>query len=458
MKKTSMVINRMGDVAFRNLLLAKYTNKRKLTNVQLDKVRQYLNIIHCNKYTDVQLAIEYHFTRLDKELATLYVTNTDTGVADANIYATNIHEYQNAKILEKDELNTLIKKYKNMQLPLPTTAIELETIFNIEAMSNINLVKEIVPYNNLKYNYLLLDTNNIYEVNDSRTTFKWLINDGPAQRRTGYINLHSKMANIKMARLSQCVFSHMNDNEIDIFRSQRRISFSFAELSAQSLIAPNGSKFQFMANRVRNNFLTGPSFILSTFEQNHGWFRFRSTISTLDYLTLTIWDYFNSVPQEIALPDVYLSFPAELVLNESIDDGAYFTFTAYNYISVPDFKKYMFLPKEQKTPPLDGLGRPIYMTLDSYLISGFTSNDPVGDAAVISQYNSVHYLRYNGERGIYYQFDYNPANPYGNDGIFVSPIDLDTVVVDLAGIDSMQLTLTLIYKPRFTAVLELLSD
>lgn len=354
-------------------LLAKFPI---LEESQYDLVKQYIDNIETTKSTSNKLAIAYHMKKI-KELIGDDQSNDSSSVS-----------------------------------------LEVETLLGFLDKDPYLLSKELAPHAQMRYNYLFLDTDNNYTRTDAGDKFTWLINDKIPIYQKGYINLHAPIKNIKMARLGRVSLTHMFNNDMTSISSGRRITFGFDEFTSQALVAPDSTRFQFVANLRPSDATIADNAVISTFDQNRGWFRFRERFRILDKLTLTLRDAFATIPRNILVPDIYVSFSGTQTSGLAVSGGGW---AVLDPLIIPDGAKYMsnLIPED-------------------VILSGYTTNDPVGDAAGIAAYNSQHRLFLGGD--IYY---FPPINPFGM-------IDNNPIW--------RTVTITLIYKPRLTCALELVSE
>lgn len=311
-----------------------------------------------------------------------------------------------------------------------TIDINLEVFFSLKA-SNHEISKSLAPSSKLKYNYLMLDSDNAIEIPDTRDSFTWLINDTNPRYQQGNINLHSKLRNAKFMRLGRITFANAPTTLVDYLVARSRLGIEFVELNSQAVIDTNGVKFHFLSCLPVYDVNYGCTVVSTSFFQNTGYFRFRERFKFIDKLTIRLWNIFGAA--KFAIPAVETSFPGFQMIG-TVFTGLDDPFTWDYPISVANALTYI---------PHNALGNYFgYMCygLEAVNISGFTTDDPVTDAALILAYNST------------------PINPVK----FVSSTLIDYQVNPSGGTyftsDPRPVTLTLIYKPRFTANLEIISE
>lgn len=403
----------MNKVIFCKAIEAKL--KRKLTIDEIYTVKDYIANIRLDRLMSVQLAFKYHLEKVIRLLS-------------RNEEPLDLKEYQVATIGVNDETG-----YSgNAHLPPSQDAesAKLEAMFLIEAEGVYDLAKALAPKSRLRYNYLLLDSDNCIEINDSRDKFTWLINQNNVRLQTGYINLHSKMKNVVMARLGRMTMAHMHKDFTDAAVARHRFGFGFEEFASQALITPENTRFQFIEFLQTYDRNYGTTFVLSSFNSNRGWFRFREPFNNLDKLTLTITDLFDN--QKMVVPVEPFSLAATHLIN---------TIAAWDGDLIP---YPITIPGEPLYLPYDynyGINGPQLNTETDvhgdYIFQGYNSGFPLIDAA----WNT----------GTHAMLSKVPLTQ-----IFVPIPALPRPVIPMVlGID---FTIILTHTPRFTGVLELISE
>lgn len=389
-----------------------------LSSLELQIINNYVSALRPNKWTSMKLLIERHVDELRKRLDESF------------------NEYQIKTLGTNAEDDQLIERRVDDQEYSASIADELEVKIRValEMSDPYTMAKEIAPSARLKYNYLHIDSDNAYSTSANRDSFTWLINDKNVVQQIGYINLHSVLRNIRMARIGRMNYSGFDPTDVlDLVQQQYRFAYDFEEFTSQAVLAQNGVRFQFLQFFPPFYFPFGPNVTMSPFNMNRGWFRFREKIKYLDKLTLSTWffDVIGVSPYRLIVPDTYYSFSATQL----------YTGGAGNTLIIPDYIR--SLPFRYATNSQTGL--PNYATgageSEILLFSGFTTDDPITDAALIANYNSQHKItRTTGFP------NFNPPVNI-NGGTYFGPLP-----------QSIPITITLIYKPRFNGVLELVSE
>lgn len=304
-----------------------------------------------------------------------------------------------------------------------------------------DLSKKMNIASGLKYNYVLIDSNNA-EISSDRTKLKWLLNDKGIILSVGYINLHSILRNIRAMRLGRAQFADLDITNLNYIRSKDRIAFGFEELVSQCFLHPNGFRFQFsqflpddkpsLAYDSTNPYMYGPTVTLSPFTENHGWFDLKP-ITKLDSLTLRMMDLRNK--QFMTILDGYGSTPGIQHIGVIVVNGVPYT----NPITIAGVG---IAPAD----PYSATG--VLLPSGTYDLSGFTTDNPVVDAALITSYNQRHTLTFLDNE--YVGYPEMVSNSYYNPPIDVSGGTYVAI--------SIPITITYIYKPRLTVALEILSE
>ncbi len=394
--------------------------RRKLGFDEKELIKEYISRIKLTPYTSLKLAFKYHVERVCRKLST-----TDRDLHE------NLKEQQIAMLGKSDE-DFQLKSAKHTNSAVDALSAKLEAMFLLEVGDAYDLSKAIAPKSKLKYNYLLLDSNNCFEINGDRNKFTWLLQEENTNLQTGYINLHSKLRNIVMARLGRVTFAHMHGDFATAAINRNRFGFGFEEFASQALITPEGTKFQFIEFMSESDRNYGSTCVLSAFNANRGWFRFRDPFKMLDRLTMSVTNLNTSA--KITVPATPYSFTAINYANR------------YNGINSPVY----ISGGDAKLPINYYMGEfgveydlPI-STQNPYLISGYSSGDPVVDAT----WNGTRNLIFSGLDPILY----NPPDWYRPIGTTVGPF------VGVGPYIEIPFTVTLMYLPRFTGVLELISS
>ena len=391
---------------------------RPLKIDEKESILKYLNEIQIEPGMSLKLAFKFYLDQVVKVLQ----TERSTDVLD-------FKEYQIVTLGTNKEDGQLInKKYEeesNNEYLHTVESAKLETLFLIEVSKVYDLSKEIAPKSKLKYNYLMLDSDNCFEISNSRDKFQWLLQEEHPKLQKGYINLHSKMRNIVMARLGRMTMAHMYGDFAAAATSRNRFAFGFDEFASQALITPTGTRFQFIEFLPEYDTNYGTNIVLSPFNANRGWFRFRERFKMLDKLSLTITNL--NTMSKVQVPIDPFSFTAQFMSNVLLGP-----LTKYNVIGIDNDT--LYLPINYYYGQVGYEYDMDAMVQGEYKFSGFNSGIPAIDLA----WNTgTHQLR----REVFFGFDIYypvPALP-------LPPANTDFVI-------------TLPSKPRFTGVLELISE
>jgi hypothetical protein len=368
-------------------------------------------------------------------------SSNDTYIEDGNDYSKSIKEYLKKQIGTTSEDNRINehKFYSRTKSTDKLLSLEVAIFLQFNSDNLFNLSKKINPKSKRYYSYIMLDTDNVSSELSTDDDFVWNLNDEVPVYQKGIINVPHKIYPIVAMRLGQMTFSNVHEDTYTAITTSitNRFAFSLKNFDSQSLIAQNGLKFHFLQKYNVSN-LYSSSFTTSSFDENRGWFRFRKPHNKTDLLHLHINDIFSPL-NRISMPDIEFSFPAIQKFNETYTDQS--IGSLLNYLLMTDLYAFM-LPMwygntYPQLPQLPLIGGP---TLYEFIISGFTTDDPITDAAVIAEYNGSHTL-------------VNFIGP-----VFQSVVSApDIAGITFAGTD-IPITITWIYKPRLTGVLELISE
>jgi hypothetical protein len=198
----------MESETFRNLVISKIAKKHQLDSYDLAKIRDYLHSVKIIPNTSIKLAAEFHAKHI-AELLVGELSKDDSieNKRDLSKTQIDIRAYQTSMLTDDLKgvtgITSLPGVHNSSNLIVPVIALELETLFQLEMLNKYELSKQIAPHSKMKYNYLMLDSWNCYEIPTTRDKFTWLLNDRNIVQQTGYINLHSILKNIKLARLGR---------------------------------------------------------------------------------------------------------------------------------------------------------------------------------------------------------------------------------------------------------------
>lgn len=322
---------------------------------------------------------------------------------------------------ESPEVNTDTSNYAESN----SSTVSITSIFN--DVNLLQFLKKMIPTSHEKYNYIYLDSTNCIEISSNRDKFKWLINDKIPVYETGYINLSSILRNIKMMRIGRITYSHFPLSQYAPMK-ENRIGIGFEEFASQAIVLPN-VKIQNIVSKLPDDNQPGNVVSLSGFNNNRGWFRFREKFLTLDHLTMYMWD--TILNQRVVIPDAYTTLPALQLFQSVIVDGLSIPnpLQVGNWEMIPVWN----IPINNATA---GMVRGY--TIELINISGFTTSDPVGDAAIIAAYNTPHILQ------------------AVKDFLFLPPVNISAATIPPGS--KIPVTLTFMYKPRFVGTLELVSE
>lgn len=317
--------------------------------------------------------------------------------------------------------------------------IHIEDFLKFGQLTGYQLCKQINPMPRLKYNYVLLDTGECYDRTDY--VFKWLLNDQTKVKKTGILPVQGKLRNIKMARIGMVTISNLIGDENLLVLSKKRLGLDFEEFRQQGTILGNRIA-EFFIHFRDITYLYDNTFIISPFDHIRGWFRFDHALKELSSLTLRMFD-------TTTLNDIRINSSNTVTFSGIQEAGVGYSDniqgTIVNYTN--PFYLYSGL-LISNIPCNGGLSNQVDMT--NVTFSGFTTDDPVTDAAVIAAYNTAHSIRY-----IY--ADVGNSRTFVADNKYRYHTDVSTITSASFTIP-IQATFNVIAKPRVTVVMEIISE
>lgn len=389
---------------------------RRLTEVECDSIKEYLAGIRLSPLTSLKLAFKFHLDEVTNELKKIRTSFDSNSLNDLQqqIIGTTSEGAQ-PDISDVVAIST-------------SESAKLEALFLLEIGEVYNLSKAIAPKSKMKYNYIMLDSANCYDIPDTRDKFTWLIQEEHAKPATGYINLHAKLRNIKMARIGRMTFTHMYGDFVAAADAKNRFGFGFEEFASQALITPSGTKFQFITFLPEFDGVYGTNVTLSPFNANRGWFRFRERFKILDRLTLTITNLFDDT--KLVLPAESKELPVILHVGGPPPGNGYTAYAGNSF-------------------EVTGLRTEVSLTTR---FTSFFLNDLLRSEPMI-----LHFV--NGDAGDEAVYDGRIANITAGYGI-ASEYSAFNEVVGFGALAAppTELSIRSIYAPRFMGVLELISE
>jgi hypothetical protein len=277
----------------------------------------------------------------------------------------DLYEYQKKLLLED-----LITEYKLPRLgsgkeskKKPRRKIRSFILNNIIENNMFKLSKELNPESKKFSIYLYLDRNFANSATDDDTYIKWNIgyNTVSSIDNRG-VNILSEPVKIHAIRLGRTSFMEMHESQLsDIFNLKYFLCVEIKEFREQSIIGQNGIRFNHCLKLfVIDN--TG-EIVYTPFYDIRGWYRFAEPKYLPDSITMGFWDYIG---------DSIISMKRKTVSHVLSGDKSG---TGLRFVTAKIFPDYSGFT-------------------GSITVSGFTTADPVGDAAIIALVNSTHILTY----------------------------------------------------------------
>jgi hypothetical protein len=370
------------------------------------------------------------------------------GIKDSS---NNIKEYLNSQIGTTDEDNT-INPYQfstSSHEFKGSISLEVALFLKMGVSSLFNMSKKINPKSKEYYSYIMLDTDNVVPELSTDNRFVWRLNDGSPVYNTGTINLPHKLYSITKMRIGRITLANIHYAEYNTIRysASRRFATTLHNFSAQSIIPQNGNKFHFLHQYKHDVENRGNTMTITPFFSNRGWFRFNKPHRNTDIIEMSIADIFTpetplNIPKTYATVTGVQDIPGSRAEYLEFGTSRPLTFSGVNHSMLELRYGRGITPTTQADP------RNAATTFDAVTISGFTTDDPVGDAAVIDAYNSTHVLtRVFGDNDLY------DALGVGY-GVFNEPVNTSSVTLSTPA----NITVTWQLLPRLTTVVELISE
>jgi hypothetical protein len=433
MVKSDMKVNDLSDRDIKYIIGSKrfiklFDGGKGVENEEFIRMRKlvvnYLESEH--KFDDLRnFQIEQLGT--DQEVETL----NDYGADSLNALSKKQDDY--LKRIDADQKNDGIDNGDNDVLD--TDSYNLSSILG---ETNIfQFARTILPAGKETYAYCLIDTSTAF-VSDDRTTFTWFLNWGPQKQEQGIINLSGNLGNIASMRLGQAMYANMFQADRDLLIS-KRIAVDIKEFNDEAFVHQNGERFHFLqilGDRYYDKY--GNNIRMSSFLLNRGWFRFAKHHYPPSTLTMTFTDLMG--PTRISFPTSTVTIPATQWFQNPVV-SVFYNLDVYRY-------------PLQIDPPYYDLVPIVYQYLNeghwdvsgpgtirgTFGFSGFTTDDPVTDAALIAAYNSPH--TFNKHFNFY----------------FVQSVNIATATFAGPYPRSVPVTITFPYSPRLCMALELVND
>ncbi len=356
----------------------------------------------------------------------------------------DLREY-NIQVLNEQEEPDKTKQEIKAEDSYYMREIKIVDFLNFGDLTGYQLSKQINPLSRMRYNYVFLDTSKCYSRTDY--VFKWLLNDKIKVKQTGVLPTQGALRNIRMARIGLATFANFIPPAAAPVKNQKRIGFDFEEFRAQGhLMGPQTAQF-FMHFRDIS-YLDDNNYIVSPFDHIRGWFRFHEPIKELPSLTLKMFD--TSTFQDLKVnSDDTVTFSGIQqfgITTGAVTDGGIIPAAAdHFYLSTNG------LPLISTVKFSGNLSRQVDM--ENAVFAGFTTDDPVTDAAVIAAYNTT--------RVATYRFAQNANGRYfltSNLLMRTDPhVDISTITYGGTEIP-IQVTFPVLAKPRVNFVMELISE
>lgn len=327
-------------------------NKIPVNETYLHDFMNILKSLRISKYRSIKITVNIAVKIFINEIKSHKMDN----VPNVN----DMHEYHKSiigTIEEDDQLKDSISSNR-----IFASYIQKKIISVLGIDDSFTLSREINPLSKIKYNYVMFDSDNYYSISDDRTYLTWNLNDGNPTYQKGYINLHSKLRNIKMMRLGRISYNYMYPTLYNFIMAGGRVAVQIKELNAQAILSPYGVPFHFLQyvkpSEIHYNGSMGNCVTLTSFGQNRGWFRFRDNFQRLDSITLSLWNLFG--------PSRFVLDATPLVINGVQMNGSFIpvgTVLYHNYVQFSVADAYLINVISQTVLNFQGLPFPKVLVL-----------------------------------------------------------------------------------------------
>jgi len=364
----------------------------------------------------------------------VYMQIETTGTQD-------IHEYNKSQIGERTEDNNTTHRFGtnlagndefNKQLVIDVTKFMQ---FNKDSL--FALSRAMNPASKEYYSYIMFDSDNRNTSLSTDGVLAWQLNDGPPSYTQGTINLYNKLNKIIKMRLGRITYGNLHiDEYLKLVNStSKRFTVTIPDYNAQALVHQNGNKFHFIQQLLTPYYGSDPT--TSSFFENRGWFRFHEPHRNTSKISLRISDAFTP-ESPIIIHETEASFEAGQLFGVVIANPAFGVI--YDPLLIPNnvipaLSLHYGNISPTGVPELFGGAS----STIPFTFSGFTTNTPgnPAQATLINNYNQQHNIN------------------KGWSNVFLPPSSV--IGADLAP-GFYPVTMTFLYKPRLTGVIELISE
>lgn len=241
---------------------------RKLSDSEKIVIIKFLDKQEYSRLTSKKFMIEYCVGILTPILRR---KNTVTDIKQIQTEMIKSESIENKKdIIEIPDLHVIIEKFLDADI------------------STKQLSKIIAPKSKIRYNYLMLDTDNCSEISNDRTVCKWIIRQNNPILQSGIINTYGYIRNITAARLGRVTVNNSNISDSLASAAHNRFGIGFQEFASQAILGKNNTRYQFVVFLPNSDTVSNLNYTLTPFFCNRGWFRFRSRFKTIDTLSMNI--------------------------------------------------------------------------------------------------------------------------------------------------------------------------
>jgi hypothetical protein len=318
------------------------------------QVQENAYIVETIKATKMQYKPEklaaYIVKRLNKlsklnEAFESKTNNQSLGLINDNI---DMHQYMIKKVREESS----IPEYNTADTPLTQGVGDVVNPVNLATLFGLTTQKEIQmtfnPQARYIKNYLILDSKYRNLNTDGMTKFQWIYNDASDLPTRGVSTSGGTVSNIVAMKMYQFVFPNVSGLSAD----SGRLGVYIQEFKDASFIANGAASYHWLLRVAQGNTLPQPSPLFvqcETEDYQDGILYFNKPLVNIDRFTISFSDPLNTISIPYDRSIATLTYGATTTINTSI----------VNNLTIG--------------------GR--------VMITGFTTDDPSADAAVIAQMN-----------------------------------------------------------------------
>lgn len=323
---------------------------RKLSDSEKIVIIKFLDKQEYSRLTSKKFMIEYCVGILTPILRR---KNTVTDIKQIQTEMIKSESIENKKdIIEIPDLHVIIEKFLDADI------------------STKQLSKIIAPKSKIRYNYLMLDTDNCSEISNDRTVCKWIIRQNNPILQSGIINTYGYIRNITAARLGRVTVNNSNISDSLASAAHNRFGIGFQEFASQAILGKNNTRYQFVVFLPNSDTVSDLNYTLTPFFCNRGWFRFRNRFKTIDTLSMNITNLHTY--------NKFMIRDGGLVINGTINLGS---FIGFGNVYPNPYQAMIYNPIDASDIQYTNLTKVTsYSDTINVILGGLNSGDTIFDA------------------------------------------------------------------------------